>query len=179
MAAVIIHHHSLLVTSMPKFLAFFFALSSGKERKKNVSKRSWRAGSREKKHRWGLSSEAVWLLLSVSSLAAFTTCRYTSLSSFNGRLRGDLSGAELLLSTGDSYDARAIHCKQCALLEDLQCSALAAWRRRAVSGVARGATSAERRESHIVFLYFFVSLVFPTRCFLPAGTFLMFFYLFR
>ena len=28
------------------------------------------------------------------------------MSSFNGRLRGDLSGAELLLSTGDSYDAR-------------------------------------------------------------------------
>ena len=84
----------------------FFALSSGKKREKKVSRRSWRAGSREEKHQWGLSSEAVWLLLSVSSLAAFTTCRYTSLSSFNGRLRGDLSGAELLLSAGDSYDAR-------------------------------------------------------------------------
>ena len=89
----------------------FFCTKLRKKREKKVSRRSWRAGSREEKHQWGLSSEAVWLLLSVSSLAAFTTCRYTSLSSFNGRLRGDLSGAELLLSAGDSYDARrAIHC---------------------------------------------------------------------
>ena len=106
--ADVIHHHSLLVTSMPKFSAFFCTKlrKRERERKKVSRKRSfWRAGSREEKHQWGLSSEAVWLLLSVSSLAAFTTCRYTSLSSFNGRLalrRGDLSGAELLLSTGDS-----------------------------------------------------------------------------
>ena len=92
------------------FRPFFCTKLRKREEKKSIEKKFWRAGSREKKHQWGLSSEAVWLLLSVSSLAAFTTCRYTSLSSFNGRLRGDLSGAELLLSTGDSYDARAIHC---------------------------------------------------------------------
>ena len=32
--ADVIHHHSLLVTSMPKFFGLFFALSSGKKRER-------------------------------------------------------------------------------------------------------------------------------------------------